>query len=359
MSDLASQATERAVARTDPRKATVLDLIRQQKGAIEVALPSHIGSERFTRTILTEVNRTPALLTCDPMSLLAACMLSAQLGLELGPLGHAYLVPFKGKVTFIIGYKGMVDLARRSGQVSSIQAHAVHQADKFEYRLGLNPDIVHVPAEGDRGPMTHVYAVAKYKDGGFNMVVLTRADVDKFKARSATANASHSPWQSDYEAMAMKTAVRRLFPWLPVTPEMAQTMATDEATPAQITRDIAAALTLELPDTTDDADEAEDGTEDAEIIDVEEVDDEDGAWDTLTALLAAGPPSGTKDQVMAQVQKLAFAVGACGLEPVTTGINSAMGKDELVAAAGEAWNAAGLAFAAASDADYEQGTLGA
>lgn len=263
MSQLATATKENAVAKSDPQKRTVLDLINQQKKAIEVALPSHLDTERFTRTVLTEVRRNPALLKCDPMSLLGAVMLSAQLGLELGPLGHAYLVPFKNEVTFIIGYKGMVDLARRSGQVSSIQAFPVYEGDEFSYTYGLNPDIHHVPAEGSERKLTHVYAIAKYKDGGFNFVVLTRDEVDSYMNRSPSANAQSSPWKTDYEAMALKTAIRRLFRWLPVTPEITQiATVADETAPRGISTDVVADLELTHDeDDIEDAELVEDGDE--------------------------------------------------------------------------------------------------
>lgn len=236
-SQLATAASNAAEVQADPKKATVLELIQQQQGAIERALPRHLDAERFTRIVLTEVRRTPGLLRADPMSLLASLMLSAQLGLEPGPLGHVYFLPFRNAkenrtdVQFIIGYKGMVDLARRSGQVSTIYAESVHEGDTFSWRLGLNPDIEHQPA-AVRGELTHVYAVAKYKDGGFNFVVLTRDQVESYRARSKAKDSG--PWRTDFEAMAKKTAIRRLFPMLPLSPEIQHMQSVDEQAPRQL-----------------------------------------------------------------------------------------------------------------------------
>ena len=78
-------------------------------------------------------------------------MQAVQLGLEPGLLGHCYILPYKREATFIIGYKGMIDLARRSGHIQSIYAHAVHENDEFEYELGLHPKLEHKPSHGDRG----------------------------------------------------------------------------------------------------------------------------------------------------------------------------------------------------------------
>lgn len=265
MSQLANIADAAGIAERDPKKKAVLELIYQQKKAIEIALPKSFDAERFTRIVLTEVRRNPTLLRCNPMSLLGAMMLSAQLGLELGPLGHAYLVPFGQEVTFIIGYRGMIALARRSDQLSTIQAYAVHEGDEFSYNLGLNPDIKHVPADGDNRALTHVYAIAKYKDGGSNFVVLTKGQVDSYMARSPSRNAKTSPWKSDYEAMALKTAIRRLFPWLPVAVEFAQAVSVaDEAPVKGLSADILADLADNVPDVAIEA-------EDAEVIEPEAV----------------------------------------------------------------------------------------
>lgn len=278
MSELATRTKENAAVQKDPAKRTVLDLIHDQQGAIERALPKHLSSERFTRIVLTEVRRNPSLLKCDPMSLLGAVMVSAQLGLEPGPLGHVYLVPYKREVTPIIGYKGYIDLARRSGQVASIQGYAVYPEDEFRYSLGLNPDLVHIPDDdGPRDPakLTHSYAVAHYRDGGYNFVVCTRNRIESSRKRSASGRSSKSsPWTTDYEAMAVKTAVRRLSTWLPVSPEFAAAMQVDEQpAPRQILTDMVEAYDesgelLDSPDATDDED-----VEDAEIV--EDEDDEE------------------------------------------------------------------------------------
>lgn len=270
MSNLAAVADNAQLAERDPKKKAVLDLIYQQKKAIDIALPKHMDAERFTRIVITEVRRNPALLRCNPLSLLGSMMLSAQLGLELGPLGHAYLVPFGNEVTFIVGYKGMIDLARRSGQLSTIVARAVHEKDQFSYRYGLDEDLTHVPAEGDAGPLTHVYAIAKFKDGGVTFVVLSKAEVDSFMARSPSAKAKTSPWKSDYEAMAKKTAIRRLFPFLPVTPELAQVITVaDETHVPGLSADILADLAEQIPDAPDDV-------EDAEVVEAEKAEPAQG-----------------------------------------------------------------------------------
>jgi recombination protein RecT len=189
--------------------------------------------ERLLRIALSECRRTPKLAECSQASLLSAIFSCAQLGLEPGgSLGHAYLVPYGRDVQFILGYRGMIDLARRSGMLESITAHAVFEGDEFECELGLEHNLRHRPDwenpnRSDASKLMFVYAVAKLKDGGHQFEVMSRLEVDQIKRRSKSG--SSGPWVSDYVAMALKTVVRRLFKWLPVSIELAKAVGLDEA----------------------------------------------------------------------------------------------------------------------------------
>lgn len=228
MTDTLTTALERSA---QPKEAkTLYDLLERQRPEIEKLLGSVAASERFTRTVMTEVRRTPKLYECDPVSVLAAVMLASQLGLEPGPLGHVYLVPFKSECQFILGYRGMVDLAYRSGFVKDVGTGIVHEGDAFAWREGTRPFLDHTPA----GPpaereWTHAYAVARLKSGGTVFRVIFPEDVERAKARSANATSPHSPWATDLHAMIRKTAVRRLSPMLPQSPAFAEALAADEA----------------------------------------------------------------------------------------------------------------------------------
>lgn len=231
-----SQAVaERDAAPAKPTPRQVLShILEQNAGAVGASLPSGYKQERFMRLLLTAANTNPQLFECDPRSFLAAGVGAAQLGLEPNDArGLAYLIPFRDhgvlKVQLIIGYKGMLDLARRSGMVSSINAFAVFEGDTFSYSLGLDPTLHHVPADGDEDPdkLTHVYAVAKVQ-GDPQFVVMTRRQVDKVMAQSKGAKSGRSPWTTHYTEMALKTALRRLCKWLPQTVEMARAEAHDE-----------------------------------------------------------------------------------------------------------------------------------
>lgn len=227
MTDL-KQELERVSA--SPKARTVYDLLSAQRPEIDKALPAHVGGERFLRTVFTAVRREPKLLDCSPESLLGSLMLAAQLGLEPGPLGHVYLVPFKGQVEFIIGYKGIIDLAFRSGQVKDVAAKIVHEGDTFGFREGTRPYLDHTPAgpPADREPVC-AYAVARLKSGGTPFVVTYPEDWAAAMKRSPAGSRNVGPWVTDYAAMVRKTAVRRLSPFLPQSPEYAHALAADEA----------------------------------------------------------------------------------------------------------------------------------
>lgn len=194
----------------------------QFKKQLALAIPKHLNADRLARIAATELRKTPALLNTTEASFMGAVMQSAQLGLEPGSaLGQAYLVPYGKECQLILGYRGMIDLARRSGQVLSLNAYAVREGDDFNYQLGLHPDIHHVPSvEADRikKPITFVYAVANLKGGGYQFEVMSRAEVEAVKAKAKSKNI----WNSYFEQMALKTVIRRLFKYLPVSIEALQ-----------------------------------------------------------------------------------------------------------------------------------------
>ena len=241
--DALKQAVAPAVARERAVEAvkkptTMLGIVRSKEfqSQMAMALPKTMTAERLTRIVMTECRKVPALLNCAPESFFGAVLQCAQLGLEPGnALGHCYLLPFgNGKAKdgrpncqLIIGYRGMIDLARRSGQILSINAYCVHQADDFSYELGLHPDIHHVPASvADRGPVSHVYAVAQLRGGGVQFEVMSRAEIEEVRKTSKAGQSG--PWSSHWEEMAKKTVIRRLFKYLPVSIEAVRAVEVDE-----------------------------------------------------------------------------------------------------------------------------------
>lgn len=229
---------EKTQEKEEKQPQTILSLINDptMKAQFARALPAVITPERFSRIVLTAVRNNPRLGECDRASFFAAVMQSAQLGLEPNtPLGQAYLIPFwngKKKVyecQFQIGYKGLIDLAYRSGEVSIIQAQAVHANDTFIYELGLEAKLVHKPLmEGDRGEAIAYYAIFKMKNGGENFAVMSRNDVVKFAQKYSKAY-TDGPWQTNFDAMAKKTVLKQVLKYAPIHSEnLATALVRDE-----------------------------------------------------------------------------------------------------------------------------------
>ncbi|MBP0970321.1 MAG: recombinase RecT [Oscillospiraceae bacterium] len=233
-------------------KKTIQGYIDRMQGEIKKALPSVLTPERFTRMVLSALSRNPALGNCTPQSFMAAMMTAAQLGVEPNtPLGQAYLIPYnnhgKMEVQFQLGYKGLIDLAYRSGEVEIIQAHVVYENDEFDFEYGLDAGLKHKPAQGDRGEPVYVYGVFKTKDGGYGFEVMSMEDVRKHAAKyspSVRANRS-SPWQTNFEEMAKKTTLIKALKYAPLKTDFVRAANSDET----IKTDIAADM-LDVPDET-------------------------------------------------------------------------------------------------------------
>ena len=180
------------------------DMVMAMAPEIKKALPAVMTPERFTRIALSALNNTPQLQQCTPMSFIAALLNAAQLGLEPNtPLGQAYLIPYKNKgnmeCQFQIGYKGLIDLAYRNGQMQTIQAQEVYENDLFEYEYGLEPKLIHRPAFSERGELVYFYGIFRTVNGGYGFSVMSKNDMDNFaKTYSKAFDSSYSPWKTNY-----------------------------------------------------------------------------------------------------------------------------------------------------------------
>lgn len=214
--------------------------LTSQFKAIQSLVPKHVTPERLCRISLNAVSRNPNLMNCAPETIVGAIVNCASLGLEPNLLGHAYIVPFwnnktgKMEAQFQIGYKGALDLIRRTGQVSTISAHEVYDGDKFDYAYGLEEKLVHVPCgEDDETKITHFYAAYKLKDGGTGFLVMTRAQMDKHRDKFTKSKnkqgAVFGPWADHYVSMALKTVILKLIKYMPISIEQNETQTAMEA----------------------------------------------------------------------------------------------------------------------------------
>lgn len=239
----AAGSTSAAVAPQEDNRVLILKALDDpnQLAEIEKALPPGLDIKRFVRITLTALKANPDLLelgaTKEGMrSLIAAIHRCAQMGLEPNTdLGHAYLIPFKlnGKMTlqFIIGYKGILAMARRSGGMRRLELKAVYANDKFSCTYGVNGTLEYEPCwakdEAERGPVVAYYGFVEYTDGGYFYTHLTLADVAARRSRSANQSAK-SPWRTDPVAMGIKSVARAMAPHLPLDAEQMALVEADE-----------------------------------------------------------------------------------------------------------------------------------
>lgn len=234
---------------------TLRQLFDASKERMASIAPKHLSAEKMMRIAFNAVSRTPDLLKCTQISVLNSVMQGAMCGLEPGsPLGEAYLVPFRNKKTgmyecqLIIGYRGLISLARRSGEILSIEADVVHAKDRWAFKKTQDgTTFEHEPSEeDDPGLMMRAYAVARLKGTPLPIViVMPKREIDKIRSRSKATSES-SPWATDYDQMAMKTCVRRIAKYLPLTAEFANAIEKDDET--EYGKDTAASDLLTLPD---------------------------------------------------------------------------------------------------------------
>lgn len=232
---VAQNEKQEAVAKKAEKPKSVKDLIEIRMPEIQKVLPSVISPQQFLRLTLNAIQSTPHLMECTMPSFYGAVMQCAQLGLKPNVNGEAYLIPFKNnkkggvyECQFIVGYKGLMLLARRSGEVANIDAQTVYENDEFDLSYGFDPMLVHKPyLKGDRGKPVGFYATVMLKDGGKSAHYMTVEDAQKYGKRYSKAY-NNSPWMTDFEAMAKKSCLRQVLKYAPMSTDVDGAIRTDE-----------------------------------------------------------------------------------------------------------------------------------
>lgn len=231
------------VLKKDPRQMQFKTTLESNgfREALRTALPRHIQPARMIRVVLAAMQQQPKLLECNPDTVFLSIMRAASCGLEPdgGALGHGYLVPFwSGKNSqlecqFIPGYRGLVQLARNSGDIKDVIGEVVYEKDHFEYELGLAPILKHKRNDDadDPGGLKYAYAIAEFRDGGKKFIVMNKREVLAIKARTQSKTRDGKivgPWKDDEAEQWKKTAVRRICKQLPLSADRSQDIAVAE-----------------------------------------------------------------------------------------------------------------------------------
>jgi recombination protein RecT len=175
----------------------------------------HLTPERLLRLYGAAAAGNRKLAACSVESLASSLLLCSQLGLEpSSPLGHVYLVPYGTDCTPIIGYKGMLELIRRTGVVKRINAGVFYkqELESGDFFACMEPPEIHHKWSGEKYAEDDIagsYCVVEGKGGEFYMEICARPEIDKRRKRSKASGAG--PWKSDFPAMARKCAIRKLF----------------------------------------------------------------------------------------------------------------------------------------------------
>ena len=209
----------------------IASYLAPMRSRIAAVLPKHLTADRIIQMASTTIARNPNIAKCTPVSLLGSVMQASILGFPpVEALGYCYFVPYGTQVQFQIGYRGMIELARRSGRIKMVYAEVVREGDEFEVEFGLEPQLHHKPKLDPSKPLTHVYAVCHFADGGHNFVVLSKQEIERLRLRNPMQKKGMSgAWLTDYEAMAKAKALKQLSKYLPLNIDTMTAIQSDEA----------------------------------------------------------------------------------------------------------------------------------
>jgi len=209
----------------------IREMLEKSASQLKMVLQTDEKLKRFQREFMTMVQSNTALLACNPKSLIAAAIQSAQLGLSLDKnMGQGYVVPYKGTAQFQIGYLGYMSLARRSGEIKGIRAEIVYQGDQFDRQYTINGvEFTHSPCQpSQRGEKVGVYMVAHFINGGTHFEFMFAEEVAEIRGFSKSAYKEDSIWNIHEEAMWKKTVIKRAAKYLPLSVEAQRASRIDE-----------------------------------------------------------------------------------------------------------------------------------
>lgn len=221
----------KSVATNKPQnpKATLIGYFEKHKGQIAAALPKHLNPDRMCRLALTAFSQSNSLAKCDPQTVFASVVVASQLGLEIGVAGQGYLVPYKGRCTFVPGWQGYVDLVSRSGR-ATVWTGAVFDGDDFDYALGDSPFVKHKPGgEDDPAKMVYAYAIGRVNGSQWPVIEVWPATrIWKHRDRYNKVGDSHYSYANP-EMYARKVPLLQVIKYMPKSIELIRAIELDEA----------------------------------------------------------------------------------------------------------------------------------
>ena len=238
-----------AIATTEKKQGTLGDWMNGNKEAFLSALPKNtINVDRFIQSAIMAITnpKNPTLRTCTKDSLFRSLKESASYGLEVsGVLGQAYLIPYNENVQvapgkwekqmtchFQLGYKGLIELARRSNTIKTIAAEPIHENDIFDIELGMNRHLSHkIDITKERGEVIGYYCLVELTNGGCQFTVSSKKDIENHRDKFSKAYKKEDKsnvWNSNFDAMALKTQVIKTLKLCPISVEALDAVAKEE-----------------------------------------------------------------------------------------------------------------------------------
>jgi|TARA_B110000259_G_scaffold179030_1_gene218053 recombination protein RecT len=192
----------------------------EHKNLAELLETHNITPSQFKNIVINEVKKSEKMQQAflnNPASLFASILLCAELGLNpSADVGEFYFLPFGSKITPILGYKGVINLILRSGEISKLWSEIVYQDDEFEYELGLEPKLVHKPNhERTNKNIKYVYAVAKLTNGETMFKVMSKKEIMEIVEMSKYPNSLYGSNKDPQGWMYKKTVIKQLSKTLP------------------------------------------------------------------------------------------------------------------------------------------------
>lgn len=166
-------------------------------------------SGAFMSSMLDLYSGDSYLQNCDPRAVAMECLKAASLDLPIvKSLGFAYVVSYKNTPTFIVGYKGLIQLAQRTGQYKTINAGVVYEGEYQGYdKLS---GMVDISGERTGDNAVGYFAYFKLINGFEKMLYMTKEEVTEWRAKYSKTKSDATPWAKEFDKMAMKTCLRRL-----------------------------------------------------------------------------------------------------------------------------------------------------
>jgi recombination protein RecT len=215
--------SDKALEKLKEAKLTIGSVLEERKDKIlKMGGFSETEVEQFIATAVTSISMNPKLAQCTLESLVSSLYDAARCGLTINSITQeGHLIPFRDKCTFVVGYRGLLKLVKASGSFAGVSVKAVFDKDEFFMKQGLHPDIHHIPVEKDKGNLRGVYAVL-YLHGAqpvFEYVSLEDGEKHRDRFCNSKKNGKiFGPWVDHFEAMMMKTALRKLVKYTPTAP---------------------------------------------------------------------------------------------------------------------------------------------